>query len=182
MAALRPLAGPRALFCLAVRGGELIERKDMAYELLDLIRQARMLYHRLVLIVGPVGSGKTTLLRDAKDTLCSPLINVSLELSIRMINLTAEQRKLEVGRILAEVVSFTGTDIVLMDNLEVLFDPKLEQDPLRLLQGLARNRTIVAAWNGSITDGQLTYAKPQHPEYKKQGIQDFLFLDLNRTD
>jgi predicted AAA+ superfamily ATPase len=156
-----------------------IERKDIADELLDLIRQAGMLYYRLVLILGPVGSGKTTLLRYAEDKLSSPIINVGLELSRRLISLTAEQRKLEIGTILEEVVGSTRTDIVLMDNLEVLFDPGLEQDPLRLLQGLSRNRTIVATWNGSITDGQLIYAEPQHFEYRKYKTQDFLFLNVD---
>jgi len=160
----------------------MIERKDMADELLDLVRQAGMLYYRLVLIVGPVGSGKAALLRVAEDKLRSPLINVGVELSRRMINLTAEQRKLEVKRILDQVVGSMGTDIVLMDHLEALFHPKLEQDPLRLLQGLARNRTIVATWNGSITDGQLTYAEPQHSEYRKYRAQDFLFLSVDGID
>ncbi len=157
----------------------MIEREDIADELLDLVRQARMLYYRLVLIVGSVGSGKTALLRVAEDKFWSPIINVGLELSRRLISLTAEQRKLGIGTILDEVVGSTGTDIVLMDNLEVLFDPNLEQDPLRLLQGLARNHTIVAAWNGSIIDGQLTYAEPQHSEYRKYKAQDFLFLNVD---
>ncbi len=40
-------------------------------------------------------------------------------------------------------------DVVLLDNLEILFDTALEVEPLRLLQVSSRNRTIVASWNGS---------------------------------
>ena len=38
---------------------------------------------------------------------------------------------------------------MLLDHLEILFDPALEQDPLRLLQGVSRDRTVVAAWPGT---------------------------------
>jgi len=64
--------------------------------------------------------------------------------------------------------------LVLLDNIEILFDVHLKQDPLRLLQGLSRNRTVVAAWNGSIVDGHMTYAVPDHPEYRRYPIRDFL--------
>ena len=36
--------------------------------------------------------------------------------------------------------------MILLDNIEVIFDVALKQDPLRLLQRLSRNKTVVAAW------------------------------------
>jgi len=56
-------------------------------------------------------------------------------------------------------------DVVLLDNLEILFDTGLEVEPLRLLQVSSRNRTVVASWNGSYRDRTLTYAEPGHPEF-----------------
>ena len=38
------------------------------------------------------------------------------------------------------------SDVVLLDNIELLFAVEFAQDPLRLLQSLSRNVTIVAAW------------------------------------
>ena len=62
-----------------------------------------------------------------------------------------------------------GSDepLVLLDNIEILFDAALKQDPLRLLQGVSRNRTIVAAWNGTLENRYLTYASPEHPEHRR---------------
>jgi len=52
-------------------------------------------------------------------------------------------------------VGASAADVVLLDNVEVLFDVSLKQDPLRLLQGLSRNKTVVAAWSGEIrTEGR----------------------------
>ena len=53
-----------------------------------------------------------------------------------------------------------GSEVVLLDNIELLFATELAQDPLRLLQSLSRNRTIVAAWPGNFDGGALTYAEP----------------------
>jgi hypothetical protein len=57
-------------------------------------------------------------------------------------------------------------------RIEVLFDVSLKQDPLRLLQGLSRNKTVVAAWSGSIDGEHMVYATPDHSEYKRYPIRD----------
>jgi hypothetical protein len=91
-----------------------------------------------------------------------------------MLELTERQRSLNLPKLLKEIIDTTPGDILLLDNFEVLFAVELQQDPLRLLQGLSRNRTIVAAWNGTITNGHLTYATPEHPEYRRYPMRDFL--------
>jgi hypothetical protein len=148
--------------------------EPLADQVMRKIGEARDLYHRLILIVAPAGSGKTSALQDVSAATCAPLINVNLELSRRMLDLTERQRALQVPRLLGEVVGEAAGDVVLLDNIEILFDVHLKQDPLRLLQGLSRNRTVVAAWNGSIVDGYMTYAVPNHPEYRRYPIRDLL--------
>jgi len=134
--------------------------------------QVADLYHRLVIVVAKNGSGKTALLRQVHERIHAPIINVSAELSKRLLDLTERQRALQVPRVLAEVVEAPKADVVLLDNIEVLFDVSLKQDPLRLLQSLSRNRTLVVAWNGAIENDQLKYAAPDHPEFRKYAISD----------
>jgi hypothetical protein len=90
---------------------------------------------------------------------------VKLELSKRMLDLTRTQRSRNVERLLKEVIAAAPGEVVLLDNLEILFDTGLEVEPLRLLQVSSRNRTIVASWNGTFQGGRLTYAEPGHPEF-----------------
>jgi hypothetical protein len=99
---------------------------------------------------------------------------ILLELSRRLLDLTERQRALQLQRLLDQVVAQPEGDVVLLDNIEVLFDEALKQDPLRLLQGISRNRTVVATWNGSIEDGHLVYAAPHHPEYRRCAVGDLL--------
>ena len=138
------------------------------------VKQLDELYHRLMLVVAPSGAGKTTALLDVRDRTGAPLINVNLELSRLMLDLTQRQRALQLPRLLREIVDKDAGKMTLLDNIELLFDVGLKQDPLRLLQGLSRNKTVVASWNGAIIDGFLTYAEPAHPEFRRYPVHDFV--------
>ena len=151
--------------------------EPLADRVIKRIGQAAELYHRLVMLVAPAGSGKTAALQDVHERTMAPLVNVNLELSRRMLDLTERQRALQLPRLLAELVGASAADVVLLDNVEVLFDVSLKQDPLRLLQGLSRNKTVVAAWSGSIDGEHMVYATPGHPEYKRYPLRDFLVVN-----
>lgn len=155
--------------------------EPLADQVMRKIGEARELYHRLILLVGPAGSGKTSVLQDISARTSAPLINVNLELSRRILELTERQRALRLARLLGEVVGKVASDVVLLDNTEILFDVHLKQDPLRLLQGLSRNKTVVSAWNGCITDGHLTYAVPGHPEYRRYRVDEVLVVSATAT-
>ena len=151
--------------------------EPLADRVMKRIGQAAELYHRLVMLVAPAGAGKTAALQDVHERTAAPLVNVNLELSRRMLDLTERQRALQLPRLLAEIVGASAADVVLLDNVEVLFDVSLKQDPLRLLQGLSRNKTVVAAWSGSIDGEHMVYATPDHPEYKRYPLRDFLVVN-----
>lgn len=141
------------------------------------IREAAELYHRLVILVAPAGAGKTRALHDVHERTGAPLYNVNLELTRRMLDLTERQRALQLPRLLTMIVGASGHDLILLDNMEVLFDVSLKQDPLRLLQGLSRNKTIVVAWSGSIEGDFMVYATPSHPEYRRYPWRDLLVVN-----
>mgnify|MGYP000891248548 CR=1 FL=1 len=151
--------------------------EPLADRVIKRIGQAAELYHRLVVLVAPAGWGKTAALQDVHERTAAPLVNVNLELSRRMLDLTERQRALQLPRLLAEIVGASAANVVLLDNVEVLFDVSLKQDPLRLLQGLSRNKTVVAAWSGSIDGEHMVYATPDHPEYKRYPLRDFLVVN-----
>ncbi len=125
------------------------------------LESAEGLYYRLVLLVGRSGSGKTEVLRDIAEELGTSVINVNLALSRELLELTEKP--------------------TVLDNLEILFDKDLKQDPLRLLQGISRNRTVVASWSGIYAEGRLFYAETGHPEYRIYQSVDALIVDMDGT-
>jgi len=74
-------------------------------------------------------------------------------------------------------VGVAAGDVVLLDNIEILFDVSLKQDPLRLLQGISRNKTVVAALSGAVKDEHMVYAAPGHPEFKRYSLRDCLVVN-----
>jgi hypothetical protein len=140
---------------------------SLSQRLLERIPDAQGLYHRLVLAVGHARTGKTSALSDLSSSKGWPRINVNLNLAERLLELTQKQRAIRVAGLLDDIVKAASSDVVLLDNIEMLFAVELAQDPLRLLQGLSRNRTIVVSWPGAFDGHALTYAEPGHPEFKK---------------
>lgn len=151
----------------------------------DAITDASGLYHRLVLAVGPARSGKTGALAELAKANGWPRVNVNLELAERLLDLTHKQRAVRVAGLLDDIVKAVALDVVVLDNIEMLFAAELSQDPLRLLQGLSRNRTVVASWPGSFEGQALTYAEPGHPEFKKYAAPEAVIVraaDAQPTD
>ncbi|MBW2072832.1 MAG: BREX-3 system P-loop-containing protein BrxF [Deltaproteobacteria bacterium] len=145
-------------------------------QIVSKIEEAAVHYYRLVLVVGSADSGKTDAVRKVAGQKDIPLLNVNLEMSRLLLDLTARQRAIRLPRLMGDLLGATESQVVLLDNTEILFDPLLQQDPLRLLQNLSRNRTLVATWNGILKDGCLVYAEPGHPEYRRYPIGDFLLV------
>lgn len=144
------------------------------------LRAAEGLYHRLVLLVGESGSGKTEVLREFAEEIGTEVININLLLSAELLGLSETQRGLHLPEILDKIVDKEPVTVVL-DNIEILFDQRLKQDPLRLLQLMSRNRSVVAAWNGKIEQGRLIYAETGHPEHRQYDDKDLLFIRMNGT-
>jgi hypothetical protein len=147
-------------------------------ELEQLLPDAGRQYHRLVLVVGPAGSGKTPLVKELCRRHSFPYLNVNLALSQRLLDLTSKERPLRVRRLLDDAIGEQPGDAVILDNIELLFDPALQQDPLACLQALSRNRTLVASWGGAYTQDVLTYAEPGHPEYRRYERPDVIVVAL----
>ncbi len=142
------------------------------------LQAAESLYHRLVLLVGKSGSGKTGVLREVAQDQNIPLININLELSRKLIELTARQRTLQLPKILNQIMN-EAQPLVALDNLEILFDQALKQNPLHLLQDISRNRTVLASWNGAYDGRKIVYAEIVHPEYRSYDSGDLLIVSMD---
>jgi hypothetical protein len=149
---------------------------SLPHRIAEQVSVAAGLYHRLILVAGPPRAGKTTALRNLAEERSWPLVNVNLSLSEQMLELTSKQRALKLGRLLDQVAKQHEGEVVILDNTEILFSPELQQDPLRLLQRLSRNRTVIVAWAGQLEGENLNYANPSHPEFKRYNKPDAVIV------
>jgi hypothetical protein len=134
---------------------------------------------RLLVIVGLPASGKTRLITKLGTALESPLINLGKDASQQLLAMTVRQRKLKAEAIIGNLVRGTDHYVVCLDNTELLFDPALSLNPLGLLRNLARDRLVIATWNGMVEDTSLVYAYPDHPEYFKETVHGFPIVSVS---
>jgi len=107
--------------------------EPLSARIMRLMPQAMHMYHRLILVVAPLGAGKTAALREVAQQTGYNYINANLELSQCMLELTQRQRQLQVSGLVRDIIRTTHDPVVLLDNLEILFDVSLKLDPLRCL-------------------------------------------------
>jgi hypothetical protein len=158
-----------------------ISSGSLGEQILGLLPSMPALYHRWILVVAPGGGGKSAALRSVQQRTGARLVNLNLELSRRLVELTARQRKLQASRLVGELVAQAVAQkdmsgVMLLDNTEILFDVSLAIDPLRLLGDVSRNWTLVVAWRGRADGEHLVYALPGHPEYRRYPISDLMIV------
>lgn len=154
----------------------------MVEKLEHLVDEVGALQSKLVLLIGSSRLGKSALLHTlAKNRGVTPL-NVGAELGSRLAGMPQRQRHLQTTTILRELVDqHAPGDLLLLDNLELLFDRSLQLDPLDLLKHHAHAKRVVAVWPGELQGdaktGRLTYADmghPEHQDYSLAGVVPFI--------
>jgi hypothetical protein len=143
------------------------------------MNEARTQYHRLVLLVGSAGSGKTSVLRAVQSGVASPICNLGIALSGRLLELSEKERSMGLSRLMAEAIDLSPSDVVLLDNIELLFEPKLKANPLELLKALSKTRTVIASWPGHVEGTHLVYANLRHPEYRRYDIDGVAIVEMS---
>jgi hypothetical protein len=147
--------------------------EDFAIEQIEknLVRMGTNYSHLLVLVAAagnpPISSISADLKKYDLDYL-----DVSLMLSARLAQLPHQHRSKDVMPILREIVDRVEGSGIILDNLGILFDRSLSLRPLKILQELAKNRAIVAVWQGQVVGSKLIYAEPNHPEYCCEAIDN----------
>ena len=154
----------------------------MIAQLERLIGEIGDLNSKLVLLVGASRSGKTKLLRELGTKLNIEPLNVGLELGRRLAATPNNKRGFSAGELLRELADKERTDDpLLLDNLELLFEPGLRINPLELVKRLAHSKRVVAVWPGELRGDRLIYADMSHPEHRDYSRDGVVVQEICRT-
>ncbi len=139
-----------------------------------LIEEINDLQSKLIMLAG---SGKTRLLRALAQRLNGEALNVGATLGRRLAVTPVSDRGFSTNELLREITDGVGDDApLLLDNLEVLFEPSLKVNPLNVIKLLAHSRRVIAVWPGEVRNDRLTYAgmgHPEHRDYSRDGVVVF---------
>ena len=147
------------------------------------VNEIEALHSKLLLLIGAPGVGKSQLLADLAARRNTTVLKVGAELGRKLANLPQRQRTLQANTLLRELASAHATDgLLLLDNIELLFDRSLKLDPLDLLKQHSKARGIVVAWPGEIKNDRLVYAELGHPEYQEYSLEGLVPFELNKIN
>ncbi len=141
------------------------------------MEQAQALYHPVALLVAPRSKATAQALREAAQALGTRALNLNLALGAALGPLSPAARRLEVAQALEALAREVPGEALVLDGTEILFEPSLGHDPLRLLQGLSRSRPVLAAWPGSRQGEVLIYARTGHPEHRRYESPGAILVD-----
>jgi len=122
--------------------------------------------HTCLLLVHP----EIRRLEDVADELLFtygwPRLSVGRELSAVLLSEMPRRRSRTARQWLPTRLGEISPGPVLCTETDLLFDPALELDPLRLLCDVSRVTRMVATWPGSYRRDVLAYAVPDHSHYR----------------
>ena len=142
----------------------------MIEKLDQLVDDITSLNNKLVLLIGPAQSGKSDLLAQLSERRDTPVLNVGAALGRQLLAIPSTRRHLHAADLLKHMVDETAhRGLLLLDNIELLFERTLQLSPLDLLKRHAHARRVIAVWPGELRENRLSYATMGHPEHQDYG-------------
>jgi hypothetical protein len=68
------------------------------------------------------------------------------------------------------------SDASILVDIEILFEPKLELDPIQLLRNLARRKPRLALWPGQIVGGLASYSELGRGDWYESRLENAIVL------
>ena len=134
-------------------------------------------YYKILLIAGTRGSGKTTNLKKFAQELQCSIVNLNYEISKKMIDIPREEWNNHIDSVINEVL-LDSDQPVIIDNIEILFSPEFQADPLQILKRLSRTRVVIASWPGSFSNGKLIHGSMNDEEYSVASGTDIADIEI----
>lgn len=107
-----------------------------------------------------------------------PLLSVGRLLSETLLQEPMRLRPRAARLGLADLLEVHAPGTVVCTEIDLLFEPSLELDPLAAFRGASRTTRLVVAWPGSYSGGVLSYAVPEHAHFKTWRNPDAAILVL----
>lgn len=135
---------------------------------------------KLVLLVGPPRSGKSYLLNQLSELRNLTVLNVGAVFGRQLLEIPLNRRALHASELLKNIADGASRrGVLLIDNIELLFDQTLRLSPLDLLKQRAHAQRVVVAWPGELREDRLSYAASGHSEYQDYAINGLVTFQIN---
>ncbi|GEM_PF-1193298 len=147
-------------------------------EIRDKIAQLQYSYNRIIFLAGG-GAAASKAIKKISDELSIPIVNISLMLSSTLKDITPKEREDILPDILQRaIIDENNREVILLDHMEILFEPSLNHDPFVLLEKISRMRTLLVHFPGNFDGTCLTWSTPEYRDYIRHKVPEGLVIKI----
>lgn len=95
-----------------------------------------------------------------------PLLSIGTALSAALLSMAPPQRARAAHTTLVDAIRPLAPGPLIIIDIDLLFEPSLALEPLRLLRDMSRLATLIVFWPGAVNGDTLSYAVPIHHHHR----------------
>ena len=99
-------------------------------------------------------------------------ISLNLILAQNLMRFQVDERTDVIQNEVMDILTESKTSLLLQD-FEMLFDPRYKIDVVRLICEVSRLRKIIAVWPGTLIENDLIYGNSESPDYQVCNINNY---------
>ncbi|MBN2547930.1 MAG: BREX-3 system P-loop-containing protein BrxF [Anaerolineales bacterium] len=105
-------------------------------------------------------------------------LHTGKELSSVLLTTPQSQRSHMARQWLETTLREKSTEPVLCSDIDLLFQPSFDFDPVMLFRQISRHTRLIVLWPGTYDNGVLAYATPEHQHYRTWRQPQAAVIDL----
>jgi hypothetical protein len=101
-----------------------------------------------------------------------PIVQIGKELSEILLDTQRAEQSRTIARWFEARFSSSNGKPLACSQIDLLFEPCFQLDPLALFKKASRNNGLIVLWPGDFTNQTLSYAVPEHRHFRTWRIDD----------
>ena len=123
-------------------------------------------YHRCLFLVQPQIGMLDNACKKISQDFGLPILDIGGQISSSLLEIQPSLRVRELPVRLSTLFQSHVPGSVICNKIDLLFEPSLEQNPLKLFLDNGRFLTLIVMWPGQFANNVLSYAVPEHAHYR----------------
>lgn len=120
---------------------------------------------RILFVVGGPGSGKSKLIRELAEQDGWKYIEAKDLIEEELLEIARDLRPQMAKDVMCKALKACGSEVILLDSVNVLFAPILNLEPIELLKTISRMYPLIVGWRGTYDGTELHLEHNNNPKY-----------------